>query len=36
MVISVILWTQKEESESRTLLRGIFGHKREKVSGGWC
>jgi len=35
MVLRVIFWTQEGESE-RMVLDGIFGHKREKVRGGWC
>jgi len=30
------IWTQEEGSETRMLLKGIFGPKREEVRGGWC
>jgi len=30
------IWNQKRGSESRMVLSGIFGPKREEVSGGWC
>jgi len=30
------IWTQAGKYERGMLLRGIFGHKREEVRGGWC
>jgi len=30
------IWTQEGGSESRMVLREIFGPKREEVRGAWC